>query len=66
MRNLFSTMLALCRVHTGRCEDMADFVVLWRHHDDQWHDPGHSTTTTAQSMPRLDAGASQQSPRAVT
>ena len=26
-----------CQVDTGRCEGMADFVIVWRHQDDQWH-----------------------------
>ena len=25
-----------CQVDTGRCEGMADFVIVWRHENDEW------------------------------
>ena len=25
-----------CRIDTGQCEGLADFVIVWRHQDDQW------------------------------
>lgn len=27
---------SFCHIDTGQCEGMADFVVVWRHQDDQW------------------------------